>query len=170
MLLMSKYAMMHRRRARGEVEIPSGVGTPIGGMTSGGGVAAAFDGDTAQTTTTGAYTGPSAAESVMWVGKTFSPGKVFSRAIAHSLTVGFQSGANPTIVLGIYGKNGSAPANATDGTLISDQPSFTDLNASMSQELVSIDLVTAWDHIWLRVDPSANANAGVSELLLWEWA
>lgn len=153
-----------------ETQIPQATGTPIGGLDQGGGLAAAFDGNTSQDNTTGAYTGGSHPTSEMWIGKTFSAPKVFSRLQVYScVTDGFQSGANPSITLRVRGKNGAAPASATDGTIISNELTFTDVAATM-KELVSIDLVTAWTHVFLEILPAANANACCAEIYMWEMA
>lgn len=157
-------------REKRETAIPQWVGTPIGGMTAGGGLAAAFDGAGSQTATTGAWTGTGASASIMWIGKTFSPKKVFKKLTVESLTVGYQNQANPTITLRVRGKNGAAPTSATDGTIISDTLSFTDTTSVLTHTLNSTDLITAWDHIFLEVAVSANRNAGVSEVTMWEWA
>lgn len=149
--------------------VPAATGTPIGQMTKGGGLGAAFDGNTAQGYTTGAYTGAGQPLSSMWIGKTFSSRKVFSKLTVYSsYDQGFQREANPDITLRVRGKNGSPPTSATDGTIISDEQTFSDISGQIIKTLTSIDTTTAWDHIFLQIEPSANNNACCSEVQIWE--
>jgi hypothetical protein len=70
---------------------------------------------------------------------------------------GYVNGANPTITMRLYGKTGSAPANGTDGTILSEI-SFTDTTGSTTyRELVSTDYTSTWDHVWVYVSQSGGA-------------
>jgi hypothetical protein len=70
---------------------------------------------------------------------------------------GYVNGANPTITMRLYGKTGSAPANGTDGTILSEI-TFTDATGSTTyNELVSTDYTSTWDHIWVYISQGGSA-------------
>lgn len=151
--------------AAGLVLIDRTLGTNIGNMTSGGGLAALFDGVISQAYAVSAI-GPT---STGYGGKTLAAPRVFGQAIAYGSTdQGFVSGSNPSISFEIRGKNGTAPASFADGTLLASL-TFTDTtNESAGRILTSTDLVTAWDHLWLTATGSVFIF-GATELQLYAW-
>lgn len=122
----------------------------IGNMTGGGGLAAAFDGITSQPTSACANL-PSVSG---WVGRHFGGG---AQAIG-SVTVypsndanfvGLFLGARPgsVITINLYAKN-TAPASATDGTLIGTSGPFTDGPTAVTIQSMS---VASWNYVWVNI-------------------
>ncbi|MGO7673863.1 LamG-like jellyroll fold domain-containing protein [Rhizobium ruizarguesonis] len=143
------------------------LGTAIGDMTAVGGLAAAFDGNIAQSTSAAAR--PSTLTSNAYIGKNFgaSP-QTIGRAIAYGSTnIGFDGtsgAAQITIVL--RGKNGSAPASRTDGVALGSV-TFADVSSAAPQTIISNDPMTAYQYVWVDIT-STGSNPGiyVGELLL----
>lgn len=179
------------RPSKSAVLIDRTTGTNIGDMPAGLGLAGAFDGITTQGTgpsgsagkTGVAYIGgPGPAGDTAYVGKTLASQKVFGKAIVYgSSNKGFSLDASgmsvePSITLTIYGKQGSAPANATNGTILATSTFMDTANESFGRTLTSTDLVTGWDHLWVVVqwarrsgDTAATTTLYVAELQLFEW-
>jgi len=127
-------------------------GTSIGDMTAQGGLAAAFDTVTVQTSPNSAVkTGGTGG----YIGKTVSPAVNFGRAIIYgSSNDGFDNAGANTITINIRGKNGAAPTSRTDGTIIGTS-SFTDASDSAPHTVDSTDIITAYDHIFADISSSA---------------
>jgi hypothetical protein len=147
-------------------------GTNIGNATNGGGLAAAFDGTTSQAF--GAGAGSSGSVASIWVGKTLTGPKVFGQAIVYgSNDRGFVTGGGtPAMTINIRGKNGAAPASATDGTIVGTVSAFNDTtNESAGRTAASTDLVATWDHLFAEI-AQGGAAAGMycAEVEFWEWA
>jgi hypothetical protein len=81
----------------------------------------------------------------------YSPAKAIAKAVIHgSNNAGYATGT-PLITITLYGKNGTAPASGTDGTVLGSI-SFTDLaNESVGRDIVSTDLTTTWDYVWTNI-------------------
>jgi hypothetical protein len=125
-------------------------GTNIGNMTDGGGLAAAFDGNTSvaddgnakSTTANDGYCGKTLASA-----STISKAEIYSSSnLGHDTT-----GGATTITITLYGKQGSAPGSATDGTSLGSD-SFSDTVGMRT--INSSDAATLWDHVWVRVQTS----------------
>lgn len=115
----------------------------IGDMTSGGGLAGAIS------HTDGGTTGYKPA-TIAWAGVTLSAPAPIQNVEVTSATNGFDaSGLTTTITLQLYGKQGTAPANGTNGTLLGSI-TFTDVNATTTKTINSNDTTTEWDHVWVR--------------------
>lgn len=144
-------ALLLAAKSRTEVLVDRTLGTNIGNMTGNGGLAAVFDGTTSQGFASCAQSG----SGVGYVGKTHSSAKIFSRATIYGANnLGF-SGSNNSCTLEIYGKNGSAPASSTDGTLIGTV-TFTDTgDESAGRAITSTDTSTAYLHWWCRINTTA---------------
>lgn len=145
----------------------TGLGTNLGDMTGGGGLVAAFDDDTTQAA---AACAAEAASTSAWVGKTLPTAKSIHKVVVHgSNDAGFVSAINPTVTIKLYGKNGTAPASATDGTLIGTT-SFTDTaDESAGRTITSTDRDTVWDHVFINVTHNGAANQiNVAELVIHE--
>lgn len=146
-------------------------GTNIGSMTNGGGLAAAFDGTTSQANAACAVSPGSVGGG--YVGKTLAAAKYIEQAIVYaSNDNGFDgsSGSGNTITITLYGKAGSAPATATDGTAL-DSTSFTDTDAIGSKTLISGNQSMLYDHVWVRIQTShGTAATYCAELVLYELA
>ena len=137
-------------------------GTNIGDLTETGGLAAAFDGVTSQAA---AACATKFSESQVYIGKTLALRQRFGRAVVYgSNNVGLSSD-NPSITINARGKQGSAPANATDGTILGTI-TFTDTaDESAGRIIDSTDLMTEWDHLWVEMT-SGDTNWRVAELVL----
>jgi len=137
------------------------VGSAIGNLTGGGGLAAAFNGvgDTYLNSARNSGTTP------RYIGRTVSGRRVFCAIINPSTDQGFIQNADPSVTISLYGKTGSAPANATDGTLLGSE-TFTDINVNIPRSVVAgaTNIATAWDHIWIHVLGDGTNNIAVGEL------
>lgn len=127
-----------------------GSGTIIGDMTAGGGLAATSDGITTQGSTDAAWHSPTVTSA--YAGKTLVQGTRIKKAIAYPAPDnGFTNQTNITVQL--YAKQGAAPANATDGTLLATSGSMADTLSPVT--LNSSDTATAFDHVWIRLAASS---------------
>lgn len=127
--------------------ISAGTGTAIGNLTGNGGLSAIFDGVTNQTLTASG----TRSAATGYAGKNYSssPKRVHHVDTFGSNDNGYRDGTGGTVNLTLYGKNGSAPANDTDGTLLGTV-STTD-SAINQQTINSNDTATAWDYLWVQV-------------------
>lgn len=163
-------SMMMAARVPELVLIDRTSGTNIGNMTTGGGLAAAFDGNTSQASGVGARMA-AASGSAAYVGKTLATPRVFGSATVYgSNDNGYTGGGSLTITLTMYGKNGAAPSSPTDGTIIGTLAGFTNTSGTNDKTISSSDLSTTWDHLWINIDASgANTNLYAAELQLYAW-
>jgi len=131
----------------------------IGNMTSGGGLAAAFDGVFSQPAASSAERTGSGTSLSSYVGKNFSGAsdqKIQQATIYPSNDGGFvvtaigPGGAYPTvaITLNLRGKV-SAPSSASDGTLLGTSGSISDTFSAVT--IVSTDQTTAWKYVWVEM-------------------
>lgn len=139
--------------------ISGGTGTNIGDMTSSGGLAAAFDGNTSQNYSSSATT---ASGGTAYIGKNYSsaPKRIFKAVITGSTDTGIDGGggAGVSVTLTLRGKNGGAPSGRTDGTLLGqstvtegDGLSFTINNGG--------DLSQLWDYVWMDISHASFPSA-----------
>lgn len=143
-------------------------GTNIGDLTENGGLAAIFDGTTSQNS---ADCGRKSSATFAYFGKTTAVPTAIESVVAYgSNNLGFINNINPSTTLDLYGKQGSAPANSTDGTLLGTT-SFTDTaDESAGRTVSSSDTATYWDHVWVRVSHAGAANnIVVAELQMTGW-
>jgi hypothetical protein len=143
-------------------------GTNIGDLTGGGGLAAAFNGNTNQAIAASASNSGTANR---YIGKTLATAAPITRAMVYGGNdTGFIQTLNSNVTIALYGKTGSAPSSSTNGTLLG-QVSFVDTaNESAGREIVSTDIDTVWDHVWVRIvnDDAATNNIVCAELQLFE--
>ena len=142
----------------------------LGNMTQSGGLAAAFDGvfskasgSCATLSTTGGFTpGPITFSS--YVGKNYSGAtdqKIAQATVFPSTNEGFISGSyisalngsiydffKPTVTINLRGK-ASAPASASDGTLLGTSGSI--VNTTSAVTITSTDQTTAWKYVWVEI-------------------
>lgn len=127
---------------------PSG-GTRIGDLTAAGGLAAAFDGTTSQAAAAAAS---KTSATSGYVGKTLDVAQTCKKVkIYPSSNNGFSDQATVTITL--YGKQGTAPANATDGTSLGTTGSISDTTSM--QTINSSNTATEYDHLWVTITQSS---------------
>lgn len=150
-------------------------GTRIGNMTGGGGLIAAFDDGYQENNANCA----SLANNNGYVGKTFpasppgasvSASRVFGKAVVYgSNASGFGTGTGD-VTLTIYGKNGSAPANATNGTVLGTSTFTGTSDESGGRVVTSNGDTTAYRHMWVTVSRVTATATYCAELDLWEIA
>lgn len=151
-----------------EAAISGATGTNIGDLTGNGGLAAIFDGTTSQAD---AACGRAVSVTSAYAGKNYSSSpKKISKVICHGgNNTGFWHTGAPGTTLDLYGKNGGAPSNSTDGTLLGTL-SFTDTsNESAGRTVTSTDTLTTWDYVWVRVsEDGAALTCYVAEFVFYE--
>ena len=126
-------------------------GSTFGDMTGNGGLAASFDGNISQAN--GACSQKIAATSG-YVGKAFSTAQKISRVDTYGANdVGYAHAAGGSVTINVYGKS-SAPANATDGTLIGTSGSFTD-GATAQLKQITCDPTTDYQYVWAVINASS---------------
>ncbi len=130
-------------------QIPQATGTAIGDMTGVGGLAAGFDGNTAQDNSTSASKATSAVSA--YLGKNYSaaPRRIASAMVFPSTGSGHAGGNVLTFTLNLRGKNGSAPTGPADGILIGTTGAFAD--GTSSRSIVSTDMMTQWDYVFIEM-------------------
>jgi hypothetical protein len=134
--------------------------------------APAFDGTTNQAQVSCALKNNVAAgTSNGYIGKTLGTPSAIHSAVSHGTNdkgyafTGSPSGS--TMTLSLYGKQGTAPASPTNGTLLG-QISFTNqANESVGRTIASSDTTTVWDHVWVYLTQPDNANNGFAEILFY---
>jgi hypothetical protein len=94
-------------------------------------------------------------------GKDFglNPKRIYSM-LASSDDDGFVIGANPSMTITLYAKNGSPPSSGTDGTQLATV-SFTDSASLQNRTLVSNDNVTPYRYVWLYYTQNGSSSAEV---------
>jgi hypothetical protein len=144
-------------------------GTNLGDLTTGGGINAAFDNDV---TKTQANCANKAAATSGYAGRTLTSSGVATpyRAFCYgSSDAGYVSTINPSVTLDLYAKTGTAPASATDGTLIGTL-TFTDTaneSATLREIVLSIKDFAA-NHIWVRISQAGAANTiGIAQIIVY---
>jgi hypothetical protein len=134
-------------------------------MTSLGGLAASFDGTPTKTQASCS----SIAASSGYVGKTFASPKLLDKIITTGSTdssYALPVGGSATIEF--YGKSGTAPASATDGTLLGSI-SFTLLANESAARTITASTKIVCDHGWARiVGPGASPNAFFAQISFYE--
>jgi hypothetical protein len=150
----------------------------IGNMTSGGGLAASFDGTFSQAasacsekTDTGTLSsGTFTATVSSYVGKNYSGAsdqKIQQATIYPSNDSGFAFGvftddgdvvgiAAPTIVFNLRGKS-TLPASASDGTLLGTSGSIA--NTLSAVTVTSSDQTTSWKYVWVEMLTTVTATS-----------
>jgi hypothetical protein len=153
--------------------VPQAAGTPIGNMTQGGGLAAAFDGTTNQTMNAGAYTNGSQTPSGRrygYIGKDWGAGhsKVISGFVATGASDhGFKESSTPTIVCTLLGSATNDPTTATN---LGSAAGVTDATGLVIAKLSGLSVSSAYRFHWIRIDTAADGgeNVNIAELILYE--
>lgn len=150
--------------------VAQATGTAFGNMTGLGGLAAAFDGNESQASTSSAVFYNSYGNDNAYIGKTYSSGKVITGfyIVAPTNIPFYNTTAGSNIRVELYGKN-SVPANATDGTLLGaldyflpqSGQTFTFTNSTNS---------TPYTNVWIRFMGGKNDLTawGVAEVKFFE--
>jgi hypothetical protein len=144
--------------------------TKLGNATGGGNLASAFDGTTSQAA---AASASKTSSTSIWVGHTLTTAKAIHKVIVYGTNdVGYVTGANPSITITAYGKNGTAPANGTDGTALGSV-TFTDTaNESGNPRTITVanpSNETTYEHLIINiVQDGAAATMAVAEMDTYE--
>lgn len=145
--------------------------TSIGDMTSGGGLAAVFDGNFSQTAAASAekvitaLSLPGTITLSSYAGKNYTSASdqaIQQATLYPSNDKGFSFGEIawshgtsqlvPSIIFNLRGK-ASAPSSASDGTLLGTTGSIANTNAPIT--IVSTDQATAWKYVWVEMVTTA---------------
>lgn len=140
------------------------LGSIIGDMTVNGGLAAAFDGVTAQ----GAGAAAAKSGTPGYVGKDWGAGN--SHTISKFVYYGSTDqgiGNDGTGRIRLYGSN-SAPSSPTNGTLLWDGGVVSDVGAYTITVTSGITTTTAYRYHWLCIDSAGSAGTYVAECEFWE--
>lgn len=130
------------------------LGTNIGDMTALGGLAAAFDGIL---TTTAANSACKTTSASAYVGKNYTAA---SGSTIAAVQVTFPTDFTPTSrTVRLYAK-ATAPANATDGTLLGSVDAGT---AKTPVIIPSSDTTTVWNYFWVTIIPISSSAQYISE-------
>jgi predicted RecA/RadA family phage recombinase len=139
--------------------ISGATGTNIGDLTGGGGLAAIFDGTTSQNDAASGQT-VSGGGTTAYAGKNYSlsPKRITQVVAYPSNASSWFSAADGTlnVTLTLYGKNGGAPANSTDGTSLGSVGPFSEDGASRT--ITSSDTTTLWDYVWVGMLSSGSTG------------
>jgi hypothetical protein len=147
----------------------TGLGTNMGNLTGGGGLAAAFDDDTTQIATASAS---NSGQDNRWVGKQLPTAKAIHQVIVYGSTdQGFNTSSSASLTINLYGKNGASPNNATDGGTLLGTITFNDTgDESAGRTILSTDTETTWGNVWVHVINNAGGTTAlnVAELVIYE--
>lgn len=136
------------------VLVDKSIGSLLGDMKAAGGLAAAFDGVSIQT---GAASAGRNTASAAYLGKTLPSPLVFGKMVVRGAKDGgFVLASNNSVTLTVYGKNGTPPTSATNGTVIGTI-TFQDTYNPPAQSIDSTHTSTAWTHIWVRMAGTAGS-------------
>lgn len=137
-------------------------GTPIGDMTSNGGLAAAFDGSGNQG---GAASARKVTTTTAYIGLSYGSAKRIYKAryVGANDTGVVQPGTTPNVTITLYGKTGSAPSSGTDGTNLgsltfADSDNESETIISRIREITVANPFLSWDHNWFYVTQDGVAN------------
>lgn len=152
-----------------EAVVSGGTGTPIGDMTGGGGLSAAFDGTTSQAAAASARksgTPPYPA----YIGKDWGVGQTKTISQFHawgSNDFGFDHDGNTTVTITLYGSN-SAPASATDGTALGSSGGDTDSAGLLISKTTGLT-ATPYRYHWLHIThATGTGEVQVAEVQFYE--
>jgi hypothetical protein len=144
----------------------SSAGTGIGDATSNAG--AVIDGTPDKASSSCAT---KTSTQTMYIGRSFStPVKVFKAEVAGSTDAGYVNGLSGNLNIKLFGKQGSAPANGTDGIPLHSIGFYDETDEGGVRALISSDRDTAWDHVWLYVEQQSGSDASmfIGEIKIYE--
>ena len=141
--------------------IAQGTGTNIGDMTTYGGLAAAFDGETSEiNNNSAAKTSVTAA----YVGKNYSGGKAIAKAeVWPTSNVGY-AGSASSITFNLRGK-ATAPANSADGTLLG---TLTISETSSGPATITSSVTTSFAYVWVEITVGSSDDLYFAEVQFYE--
>jgi hypothetical protein len=155
-------------RALVDTPVDKAAGTAIGDMIGGGGLAAAFDGNTSQTAGISAL---KASTTDAYAGKSWSSKKVPSKAVVYSASdVGWTGSAGVSITINFRVKTGLAPTGPTDGTIIATTGAFSNPSSGLPQSktLTPTAGSLAYDHWFIEIILGTSGSACCAEVQFYE--
>lgn len=150
--------------------IDASTGTPIGTLTSGGGLAGAFDGNDDQTTSaaatiSGTHTGATS-YTRHYIGKDYSasPKRVLYGQLVPSNNRGIfdltdSNAEEAAVYVKLYASQ-TLPASSTDGTLLGSE-FLGNLDAQYFDTIVvqnDTDTATSWNYVWFEISANPDGN------------
>lgn len=139
----------------------------FGDMTANGTLTAAFDNSTSQSSAAAAA--KTTASTFAYAGATLaSPKRFWSFDTYGASNGGYNNTSNVNVTVEVWAKQGSAPANDTDGTMLGTTGSIADTATSNQQTIVSSDNETLWDHVWCRITCGSSVAFRLAELVVYE--
>lgn len=141
-------------------------GTNLGNMTSGGGLAVAFNGSIEADAGSARLVGANG-----YVGKTYGGSKAINRAICKSPTDVNYCNVVSTVTLTLYGKNG-VPSSGTDGTILGTVTGISAVGSGgRTDTITSSDNNTTYTNVWVYVSSNSGAGAvSIAELEIYSIA
>jgi hypothetical protein len=153
--------------SRGNVEELVTGGTIFGNLISGQSMANIFDGNTNQAGAGGAGPVPYAPSTDFYIGKSLGSPRNISKIEVHGTNdVGYVYWSNPSITLTVRGKNGSAPANGTDGVVIGSI-TFTDTDNESAVRTIDCDDTNAYEHVMLTLSGGGGVSTTLAEMKIY---
>jgi hypothetical protein len=149
----------------GSATVGIGIGTPIGNMTQGGGLTAAFNGIASQAMNAGAYTNGSQTPSERrygYIGKDWGAGvskTITGFTITGSSDHGFKENSNPTVICTLMGSNTNDPLTAT---VIGGADGVTDSAGLVISKLSGLPSTPSYRYHWVRIDTAADGGENVN--------
>ena len=127
-------------------------------------VAGAFDGTTNKA---GASCTAGNGTANGWAGYTLTTSKRVYQCIFYGANNQGYTNTSATVTLSFYGKTGTAPSSATDGTLLGTTGSFSDVSSTNAKTIISTDQETIWDHVW-GLDADAAGDQRIAQIEFYE--
>ena len=137
--------------------------TPIGDLTSNGGLAAAFNNTTSESDAQSAQKSTVAATGYIGLNMSATPQVVANAIMYPSNVSGFSTGG-AGLTFNLRGKQ-TAPSSSTDGTLLGSTIVSHDQLDSVN--IVSNDIATAYAYVWVEMVSSSSVNFLCAELQLY---
>ena len=158
----SDSANLGKCAARGTGLVAASSGTAIGDLTLHGGNAAAFNGKRTETDAGAANTGDD-----RYIGKTWDSAISITGFKLWSYTdKGFKEGSTSDVTVVLYGKNGAAPSNSSDGTALQTITVSPDSNTSAppaTAESFGGFTSASYLHNWCKISIGTNCHVGELE-------
>jgi len=139
------------------------LGTPLGDLTGGGDLEAAFDDTTAQAAAACASKGSSPTTGYVGLDFGVAPKRIYKAIVFGSNDAGFISDANPEITITLYGSE-EEPDDETDGTVLGSSTFNDTADESSGREIESDNKGTPWRHVWATIATASGTAINVAEL------
>ncbi len=164
-------ALVDDRIIANGVAVAQGTGTPIGDMVEGGGLSAAFDGDTSQIATAESAALNTPQGKVAWLGKDWGSGVTktitgFKHYASNNDGTSSNGTNNVNCSVELYGSNTNDTSTATNLGGISGLNFRT--NSAIYEKTSGITDTTAYRYHWLKYSTPTNGAMFCSEIIFYE--